>query len=101
MEEPDEAIEVELADGLVMSADALVPLEKNMLEYRVIIHLVNSENTVQGSGPSSGDDDDDDSGFDHPQSRSRRSRRRAQYPPQVLLLSRRGGRLTSARKEDG
>ena len=68
MEEPGEEMEVELADGLVLPADALVPLEKSMLEYRVIIHLVNTENTVQGSGPSSGDEDDnDDSGFDHPQ----------------------------------
>lgn len=31
VEEPDEAMEVELADGLVLPVDALVPLEKSML----------------------------------------------------------------------
>lgn len=46
VEEPDEEREVEIADGLVLPVDALVPLEKSMLEYKVAIHLVNTENTV-------------------------------------------------------
>ncbi|KAE8793599.1 hypothetical protein D1007_31758 [Hordeum vulgare] len=58
VEEPDTAMEVELADGLVLSANALVPLEKSMLEYRVTIHIIHTKNTLHGFGPSSGDEDD-------------------------------------------
>uniref|UniRef100_A0A453D068 DUF4283 domain-containing protein n=1 Tax=Aegilops tauschii subsp. strangulata TaxID=200361 RepID=A0A453D068_AEGTS len=101
VEEPDEAMEVELADGLVLPADVLVPLEKNMLEYRVTIHLVNSENTTQGSGPSSGDEDDDEDGFDFPEADpdgpggARNTRRRFHFSRGEVDGSRQRGRRMS------
>lgn len=101
VEEPDEAMEVELTDGLVLTADVLVPLEKNMLEYRVTIHLVNSENTTQGSGPSSGDEDDDEDGFDFPQADpdgpggARNTRRRFHFSRGEVDGSRQRGRRMS------
>ena len=55
IEEPDDRMEED--DGLVLLMDALIPLEKHMLAYRVTVTLVRSEDTAESTDRSSDDDD--------------------------------------------
>ncbi|CAM0957412.1 unnamed protein product [Alopecurus aequalis] len=53
IEEPGDRMEED--DGLVLPADALVPLEKNMLQYLILTRLIRSEDMSEdGSHPGGG-----------------------------------------------
>lgn len=59
IEEPDDLMEED--DGLVLPGDALIPLEKTMLQYSIRIRVVRSEDTGEaGSGPGPGPTPDGD-----------------------------------------